>query len=81
MMRQLQKRHKIYVQKNSSWNEEIAKILKDSVNILASLLYKVTCHLKLVPAIFYQMFLFSPNGSPSKTEKCFLFHLKSSFCS
>ena len=35
--------------------------------------------LKLVSAIFYQFFIFSPNDSPSKTEKCFLFHLKSSF--
>ena len=35
--------------------------------------------LKLVSAIFYQIFIFSPNDSPSKTEKCFLFHLKSSF--
>ena len=26
-----------------------------------------------------QFFIFSPNDSPSKTEKCFLFHLKSSF--
>ena len=36
-------------------------------------------HLKLVPAIFYQIFIFSPNDSPLKTEKCFLFYLKSSF--
>ena len=35
--------------------------------------------LKLVFAIFYQIFIFSPNDGPSKTEKCFLFHLKSSF--
>ena len=35
--------------------------------------------LKLVSAIFYQIFISSPNDSPSKTEKCFLFHLKSSF--
>ena len=35
--------------------------------------------LKLVSAIFYQIFIFSPGDSPSKTEKCFLFHLKSSF--
>ena len=33
-----------------------------------------THSLKLVSAIFF----FSPNDSPSKTEKCFLFHLKSS---
>ena len=36
--------------------------------------------LKLVSAIFYQIFIFSPNDSPSKTGKYFLFHLKSSFC-
>ena len=37
--------------------------------------------LKLVLAIVYQIFIFSPNDSPLKTEKCFLFHLKNSFCS
>ena len=35
-------------------------------------------HLKLVSATFYQIFVFPPNDSPSKTEKC-LFHQKSSF--
>ena len=30
-------------------------------------------------AIFYQFFIFPPNDSPSKTMKCFLFHLRSSF--
>ena len=36
--------------------------------------------LKLVSAILYQMFIFSPNDKPFKNyEKCFLFHLKSSF--
>ena len=30
-------------------------------------------------AIFYQIFIFSPNDSSSKTGKCFLFHLKSTF--
>ena len=35
--------------------------------------------LKLVSAIFYKMFIFSPNDSLSKTEKCFSFHLKNSF--
>ena len=35
--------------------------------------------LKLVSAIFYQIFIFPSNDGPSKTEKCFLFHLKSSF--
>ena len=37
------------------------------------------CPLKLASAIFYKIFNFSPSDSPSKTEKCFLFHLKSSF--
>ena len=35
--------------------------------------------LKLASIIFYQNFIFSPNDSPSKTVKCFLFHLKISF--
>ena len=36
--------------------------------------------LKLVFAIFYQIFIFSPNDSPLKTEKGFLFYQRSSFC-
>ena len=37
---------------------------------------------KLVYTIFFIIFLFfSPSDSPSKTEKCFSFHPKSSFCS
>ena len=37
-------------------------------------------NLKLVFAIFYQMFIFSTNDSFFKNyETCFLFHLKSSF--
>ena len=35
--------------------------------------------LKLVSAIFYQIFIFAQNDNPLKTIKCFLFHLKSSF--
>ena len=36
--------------------------------------------LKLVSAIFYQIFIFTPNCSPLKTmNNIFLFHLKSSF--
>ena len=35
--------------------------------------------LKLVSAIFYQIFIFSPNDSALKTMKSFLYHLKSSF--
>ena len=32
--------------------------------------------------LFIYLLIFSPNDSPSKTiKKCFLFHLKSSFCS
>ena len=30
-------------------------------------------------AIFYQICIFSPNESPSKTKKCFSFYRKSSF--
>ena len=37
--------------------------------------------LKLVSAIFYQIFVFPQNDSPSKTMKSFLFHQKSSLCS
>ena len=38
--------------------------------------------LKLVTAIFYHFLILPLNDSPSKTiKKCFLFHLKSSFCS
>ena len=33
--------------------------------------------LKLMSAIFYQIFIFSPNDSPLKTMKNVLFHLKS----
>ena len=36
-------------------------------------------NLKLVFAIFYQMFIFSTNDSFLKTMKRFSFHLKSSF--
>ena len=37
-------------------------------------------NLKLVSAIFYEIFIFLPNDSPSKTAKnLFSFHLKSSF--
>ena len=36
--------------------------------------------LKLASAIFYQIFIFSSNDSPSKTlKKCILIHLKTSF--
>ena len=41
--------------------------------------FQIITLLKLVSAIFYEIFNFSPNDSPLKTEKCFLFHLKSSF--
>ena len=44
-------------------------------------LTRIEVILKLVPAIFYQIFILSPNDGPSKTEKCFLFHLESSFLS
>ena len=48
------------------WEYEISRFLQ--------FLYK----LKLVSAIFYQMFIFSSNDSKNY-EKCFLFHIKSSF--
>ena len=35
--------------------------------------------LKLGSAIFYQIFIFSPNDSPLKTMKCFLIHINNSF--
>ena len=39
----------------------------------------ITCNLKLVSTIFYQIFIFSQNDSPLKTmTDVFLFHLKSS---
>ena len=37
-----------------------------SANVLKKVLMK---YLKLVSAIFYQIFIFSPNDSPSKTMK------------
>ena len=40
-----------------------------------------TLSLKLVSTIFYQIFLFTKWEPFKKYEKCFLFHLKSSFCS
>ena len=41
----------------------------------------VSSGLKPVSTIFYQIFIFSPNDSPSKTKKnVFSFHSKSSFC-
>ena len=47
------------------------------INISASL--RLTKSLKACVRYFLSKFYFSPNDSPSKTEKCFLFHLKSSF--
>ena len=48
---------------------------------LSSDLY-VLFALKLSLKFVCTIFIFSPNGSPSKNyEKCFFFHLKSSFCS
>ena len=35
--------------------------------------------IKVVSTIFYQIIIFSPHDSPSKTENVFLFHLKSFF--
>ena len=36
-------------------------------------------YIKACFCYFHQIFIFSPNDSPSATEKCFLFHLKRSF--
>ena len=48
-----------------------------SVNIIFFFFYFKAC-----VRYFYQIFIYSPSDSPSKTmKKCFLFHLKSSFCS
>ena len=52
-----------------------ASLFQSCVLLLSCKLYYF--HLKLV-CYFYQIFIFSPNDSPSKT-RCFLFHLKSSF--
>ena len=43
--------------------------------------FSIWLSLKLVSAIFCQIFIFSSNDSPSKAMNFFLFHLKSSFCS
>ena len=64
---------------------EHSKSLKDSIPYSQALWIKPLCFsqqefLKLVSTIFYQIFIFSPNDSPSKTMKnIFLLHLKSSF--
>ena len=39
------------------------------------------CCSKPLSAISYQIFIFPPNDSPSKTKNCFLFHQKSSLYS
>ena len=46
--------------------------------IVYHLSYKSQHDLKLMSAIFYPFFIFSSSDRPSKTEKCFLFYLKSS---
>ena len=38
-------------------------------------IYDGTRYLKLVPAIFYQIFIFSTNDSPSKTMKNFFYFI------
>ena len=50
------------------------------MNSQPTFLFLTYLNLKFVSAIFYQIFIFSPNDSPLKTTKnVFLFHLKSSF--
>ena len=41
--------------------------------------YLLFYYSKLVSTIFYQIFIFSPNDSPSQTEKCFFFSSKKLF--
>ena len=48
--------------------------LKNFVDMACTILI----FLKLLSAIFYQIFIFQPNDSPLNYEQCFLFHLKSS---
>ena len=60
--------------------ESLKRYPKFSMTHPESCLIPVWQDLKLVSAIFYQIFIFSPNDSPLKTmKKCFLFHRKSSF--
>ena len=58
---------------------DLLKISSDGDNDESQELIDSRSCLKLVSTIFYQFFIFSSNDSPSKTEKSFLFHLKSSF--
>ena len=55
------------------------KNLSVKMSIKKKMSLKTPTTLKLVSAIFYQIFVFPQNDSPSKTMKCFLFHQKSSF--
>ena len=54
---------------------------KEVLGIVSKFCIQYEVNLKLVSAIFYHFLFFSSNNSPSKTEKCFLFHQKSFFCS
>ena len=49
---------------------------------LQILFFQKRKNIKAYVRYFLSSFYFSPSGSPSKAmKKCFLFHLKSSFCS
>ena len=62
---------------NKKW-----KMLKLTFNISKTVLWitlnpgeRLNTYLKLVSAIFYQIFIFSPNDSPSKTMKKFFYFI------
>ena len=72
---------RIIIQKTkNNFSDPIIITFKCMPTLHFSTMYSfLSLFLKLVPTIFYQIFIFSSNDRPSKTEKCFLFHLKSSF--
>ena len=70
------------------WYFHLRKLFLTMISLIFLLIYLLNLFciegnlcLKLVSAIFYQIFIFSPNDRESfkNYEKCFLFHLKSSF--
>ena len=64
-----------------TWHDGIDVCLPiKSQDYLIMLCCEISDKSKLLSTIFYQIFIFSPNDSPSKTMKnVFLFHLKNSF--
>ena len=49
--------------------ESIRKIFADDTSLFSKVKDPTFSELKFVSAIFYQIFIFSPNDSPSKTMK------------